>query len=43
MTFIDRYASPALGRALSDAVIEIHAGPASRVRYVARSRSAATA
>jgi len=34
VTFIDRYASPDLGRALSDAVVEIHAGPASRVRYV---------
>ncbi|MEX2420604.1 MAG: Fe-S cluster assembly protein SufD [Actinomycetota bacterium] len=35
VTFIDRYASPKLGRALSDAVVEIHAGPNSRVRYVA--------
>jgi Fe-S cluster assembly protein SufD len=35
VTFIDRYASPDLSRALSDAVVEIHAGPASRVRYVA--------
>ncbi len=35
VTFIDRYASPALGRALSDAVVEIHAGPSSRVRYIA--------
>jgi Fe-S cluster assembly protein SufD len=34
VTFIDRYASPDLGRAFSDAVVEIHAGPASRVRYV---------
>jgi Fe-S cluster assembly protein SufD len=34
VTFIDRYASPDLGRALSDAIVEIHAGPASRVRYV---------
>ncbi len=34
VTFIDRYASPDLGRALSDAVVEIQAGPASRVRYV---------
>jgi Fe-S cluster assembly protein SufD len=34
VTFIDRYASPDLGRALSVAVTEIHAGPASRVRYV---------
>jgi Fe-S cluster assembly protein SufD len=35
VTFIDRYASPALGRALSDAVVEIYAGAGSRVRYVA--------
>lgn len=34
VTFIDRYASPQLGRALSDAVVEIFAGPNSRVRYV---------
>jgi Fe-S cluster assembly protein SufD len=34
VTFIDRYASPQLERALSVAVTEIHAGPASRVRYV---------
>ena len=34
VTFIDRYASPPLEGALSDAVTEIHAGPASRVRYV---------
>ena len=34
VTFIDRYASPALERALSDAVVEIVVGPASRVRYV---------
>lgn len=34
VTFIDRYASPDLERALSDAVVEIHTGPASRVRYV---------
>ncbi len=33
VTFIDRYASPELARALADAVVEIHAGPASRVRY----------
>jgi Fe-S cluster assembly protein SufD len=33
VTFIDRYASPAL-RAFSDAVVEIFAGPGSRVRYV---------
>jgi Fe-S cluster assembly protein SufD len=35
VTFIDRYGSPDLGRALSDAVVEILAGPNSRVRYVA--------
>jgi len=35
VTLIDRYGSPALGRALSDAIVEIHAGPGSRVRYVA--------
>ena len=35
VTLIDRYASPDLGSALSDAVVEIHAGPASNVRYVA--------
>jgi Fe-S cluster assembly protein SufD len=34
VTFIDRYASPNLGRALSDAVTEIHTSPAARVRYV---------
>ena len=34
VTFIDRYASADLGRAFSDAVVEIYAGPASRVRYV---------
>ncbi|HEX9123268.1 MAG TPA: Fe-S cluster assembly protein SufD [Actinomycetota bacterium] len=34
VTFIDRYASPDLGRALSDAVVELYAGPNSRVRYV---------
>jgi Fe-S cluster assembly protein SufD len=34
LTFIDRYSSPALGRALSDAVVEIFAGPNARVRYV---------
>ena len=33
-TFIDRYASPDLRRALSDSIVEIHVGPASRVRYV---------
>jgi Fe-S cluster assembly protein SufD len=35
VTFIDRYASPDLGRALSDAIVEIHAGDGARVRYVA--------
>jgi Fe-S cluster assembly protein SufD len=34
LTFIDRFVSPDLSRGLSDAVVEIHAGPASRVRYV---------
>ncbi len=34
VTFIDRYASPALSRALSVAITEIHAGAAARVRYV---------
>jgi Fe-S cluster assembly protein SufD len=34
-TFIDRYGSPPMQRALSDAIVEIHAGPSSRVRYVA--------
>jgi Fe-S cluster assembly protein SufD len=34
VTFIDRFASPDLERALSDAVVEIHAGPNSKVRYV---------
>ena len=31
VTFIDRYGSPPLGRALSDAIVEIHAGQGSRV------------
>ena len=35
VTFIDRYASPDLSHALSDAVVEIVAGPGSRIRYVA--------
>lgn len=35
VTFIDRYISPSLGGALSDAVVEIHAGAGARVRYVA--------
>jgi Fe-S cluster assembly protein SufD len=34
VTFIDRYVSPNLSRALSDAVVEIDCGPASKVRYV---------
>ena len=35
VTFIDRYGSPPMKRALSDAIVEIHAGQNSRVRYVA--------
>jgi Fe-S cluster assembly protein SufD len=34
VTFVDRYASPPLSGALSDAVVEIYAGPGSNVRYV---------
>jgi Fe-S cluster assembly protein SufD len=34
VTFIDRLVSPGVGAALSDAVVEIHAGPGSHVRYV---------
>jgi Fe-S cluster assembly protein SufD len=34
VTFIDTFASRDLSRALSDTVVEIFAGPASRVRYV---------
>ena len=34
VTFIDRFASPDLSRGFSDAIVEIVAGPASRVRYV---------
>ena len=34
LTFIDRYVSPDLESVLSDAVVEIHAGPNSRLRYV---------
>ncbi len=34
LTFIDRYISPNLERALSDAVVEIFAGPGSRLRYI---------
>ena len=33
VTFIDRFASPKVARALSDAIAEIHVGPAARVRY----------
>jgi Fe-S cluster assembly protein SufD len=35
VTFIDRYASPSLGRAFSDAVVEIYAEAGAHVRYVA--------
>jgi Fe-S cluster assembly protein SufD len=35
VTFIDRYASPSLSRAVSDAVVEIVALDGARVRYVA--------
>jgi Fe-S cluster assembly protein SufD len=35
VTYVDRYASPDLDRALSNAVVEIYAGPGSKVRYVA--------
>jgi Fe-S cluster assembly protein SufD len=35
LTYIDRYASPDLENGLSDAIVEIHAGPSSRIRYVA--------
>ncbi|HSL15053.1 MAG TPA: Fe-S cluster assembly protein SufD [Actinomycetota bacterium] len=34
VTFIDRYASPDLGRVFSDAVVEIFAGADAKVRYV---------
>ena len=34
VTFIDRYVSPDLSNALSNAVVEIDCGPASKVRYV---------
>jgi Fe-S cluster assembly protein SufD len=34
LTFIDRYVSPDLEQVLSDAVVEIYAGPGSRLRYV---------
>jgi Fe-S cluster assembly protein SufD len=35
VTYVDRYASPDLERAFSNAVVEIYAGPGSKVRYVA--------
>src|SRR5207244_4202822 len=41
LTFIDRYVSPNLERALSDAVVEIFAGPASRLRYIGLQESGA--
>jgi len=34
LTFVDRYTSPDLADVFSDAVVEIYAGPASRLRYV---------
>lgn len=34
VTFIDRYASPDMGHAFSDAIVEIFAGANARVRYV---------
>jgi Fe-S cluster assembly protein SufD len=35
LTFIDRYVSPELGSVFSNAVVEIYAGPNSKVTYVA--------
>jgi len=35
VTYVDRYASPDLERAFSNAVVEIYAGPGAKVRYVA--------
>jgi Fe-S cluster assembly protein SufD len=35
LTYIDRYVSPDLTNVLSDAVVEIYAGPNSKIRYVA--------
>jgi len=35
VTYIDRYVSPDLTNVLSDAVVEIYAGPNSKIRYVA--------
>ncbi len=34
LTFIDRYVSPDLADVLSDAIVEIYAGPNSKLRYV---------
>jgi Fe-S cluster assembly protein SufD len=34
LTYIDRYVSPDLDHVLSDAIVEIYAGPGSRLRYV---------
>jgi Fe-S cluster assembly protein SufD len=34
VTFIDRYVSPDLARAFSDAIVEIHVGDGAHVRYV---------
>jgi Fe-S cluster assembly protein SufD len=34
LTFIDRYVSPDLERAFSDAVVELYLGPGSKLRYV---------
>jgi Fe-S cluster assembly protein SufD len=34
VTFIDRYVSPNLARAFSDAIVEIHVGDGAHVRYV---------
>ena len=34
VTFIDRYVSPKLARAFSDAIVEIHVGDGAHVRYV---------
>jgi Fe-S cluster assembly protein SufD len=35
LTYIDRYVSPDLAEVLSNAVVEIYAGPNSKIRYVA--------
>jgi Fe-S cluster assembly protein SufD len=34
LTFVDRFVSPDLERVLSNAIVEIHAGPGSKLRYV---------